>query len=180
VLSNDADVEGTPLSAVLVTGPAHGTLGLNPNGGFTYTPQPGFIGADSFGYQASDGSAASSPATVAIAVTGSACDPRPRVTSTVAAGGGRLQVHVRSTPLNTSASNALQRLTFRRLDNARVTMNAQQMTSGQEYTVPANVESVDFTVERIVPGQPTTVHLSIVDGCGEWRTFVGGGAGAGF
>jgi hypothetical protein len=54
------------------------------------------------------------------------------------------------------------------------------MTNGQTYTVPANVGGVDFTVERLVPGQPTTVHLSIVDGCGEWPTFVGGGAGAGF
>ena len=38
VLGNDTDVEGTPLTAVLVTGPAHGTLTLNPNGSFTYTP----------------------------------------------------------------------------------------------------------------------------------------------
>jgi hypothetical protein len=47
-------------------------------------------------------------------------------------------------------------------------------------TLPGNVTVADFTVERVTPGQPTTVPLTVVDGCGEWKTFVGGGSGAGF
>ena len=43
---------------------------LNLNGSFTYTPDPDYNGPDSFTYQASDGAASSTPATVTIAVTG--------------------------------------------------------------------------------------------------------------
>ena len=45
VLANDTDVDGDALSAVLVTGPAHGTLSLQPDGAFTYTPAADFFGA---------------------------------------------------------------------------------------------------------------------------------------
>ena len=38
VLGNDTDVEGDLLTASLVASPAHGTLTLNTNGSFTYTP----------------------------------------------------------------------------------------------------------------------------------------------
>jgi VCBS repeat-containing protein len=68
VLGNDSDVEADPLTAVLVTGPAHGSLTLNPDGSFTYTPNANFNGADSFTYQANDGLANSAPATVNITV----------------------------------------------------------------------------------------------------------------
>jgi hypothetical protein len=68
VLSNDSDVDGDPLTAVLVSGPAHGTLTLNANGSFTYTPTTGYIGADSFTYKANDGTANSNVATVNLTV----------------------------------------------------------------------------------------------------------------
>jgi VCBS repeat-containing protein len=48
VLGNDSDVDGDPLSAVLVAGPANGTLTLGANGSFTYTPNVDFNGPDSF------------------------------------------------------------------------------------------------------------------------------------
>ncbi|MCF6391773.1 cadherin-like domain-containing protein, partial [Mycobacterium sp. MBM] len=38
VLTNDSDVDGNPLTATLVDGPANGTLTLNTDGSFTYTP----------------------------------------------------------------------------------------------------------------------------------------------
>jgi VCBS repeat-containing protein len=69
VLANDSDVDGNPLSAVLVTGPAHGTLVLNTNGSFTYTPTSNYNGPDSFTYKAKDGSLNSNVATVNITVT---------------------------------------------------------------------------------------------------------------
>jgi ELWxxDGT repeat protein len=55
VLANDTDAEGSPLTAVLVTGPTNGVLVLNADGSFSYTPNAGFRGSDSFTYQANDG-----------------------------------------------------------------------------------------------------------------------------
>jgi VCBS repeat-containing protein len=71
VLGNDTDADGNPLSASVVTGPAHGTLTLNANGAFTYTPDANFNGTDTFIYRASDGTAQSNPATVTITVNAS-------------------------------------------------------------------------------------------------------------
>src|SRR5262249_25092918 len=56
------------LRAVLVSGPSHGMLTLNPDGSFTYTADANYHGTDSFLYQASDGSALSAPATVTLQV----------------------------------------------------------------------------------------------------------------
>lgn len=67
VLQNDTDVE-SQLSAIQVSNPSHGTLALNSNGGFTYTPAQNFSGSDSFTYKANDGTADSSVATVFILV----------------------------------------------------------------------------------------------------------------
>ncbi|MEX0643644.1 MAG: Ig-like domain-containing protein [Pirellulales bacterium] len=62
VLANDADQEGNNLNAVLKSGPNSGSLTLAANGSFTYVPNLGFFGQDSFLYAAGDGSA-ESPAT---------------------------------------------------------------------------------------------------------------------
>ena len=64
VLGNDTDVDGDALTAVLVSGPANGTLTLNADGSFTYTPDANYNGTDSFTYKASDGTADSNVATV--------------------------------------------------------------------------------------------------------------------
>ena len=63
VLFNDDTV--LPAIAALVTGPAHGTLQLTSDGGFSYTPTPGFTGIDAFTYS---GGAESGDATALIYV----------------------------------------------------------------------------------------------------------------
>ena len=68
VLANDADVEGDPLTAVLVDGPLQGALTLGKDGSFEYTPNPDFNGSDSFTYVPNDGQADGSLATVSITV----------------------------------------------------------------------------------------------------------------
>src|SRR5207237_1447249 len=55
VLGNDWDVDGPIITAILVSGPSHGTLVLNADGSFTYTPDSDYHGSDSFQYAASDG-----------------------------------------------------------------------------------------------------------------------------
>ena len=69
VLDNDSDADGDPVTAVFVTGVTNGSLDLNADGSFSYTPANGFTGSDSFTYQAYDGQAHSGVATVDITVT---------------------------------------------------------------------------------------------------------------
>src|SRR5262249_11467863 len=69
VLANDTDADGDPLTAQLVASVSHGTLTLNADGSFTYTPAANFNGTDSFTYKASDGQATSAVTTVTITVT---------------------------------------------------------------------------------------------------------------
>jgi VCBS repeat-containing protein len=68
VLGNDADVDGNPLTATMVTSPAHGTLLSSGDGSFTYTPAANYYGTDSFTYRASDGTAQSAVATVTLTI----------------------------------------------------------------------------------------------------------------
>jgi VCBS repeat-containing protein len=55
VLGNDTDAQSNALTAVLVSGPSHGSLAFNANGSFTYTPNANYSGQDSFTYNANDG-----------------------------------------------------------------------------------------------------------------------------
>ncbi|BCM88813.1 hypothetical protein IAD21_00655 [Abditibacteriota bacterium] len=83
ILTNDTDVENntltvadgnaptTPSTIDPVMAPAHGTLVLNANGSFTYTPDSLYSGQDFFTYKASDGQGAnnlSNTATVTITI----------------------------------------------------------------------------------------------------------------
>jgi VCBS repeat-containing protein len=92
VLGNDTDVDGDALSAALVSGPTHGTLALNANGSFTYTPAANYNGPDSFTYRASDGLAVSNVATVALTVTPVNDAPTARDDAYSVVGGGSLDV----------------------------------------------------------------------------------------
>lgn len=58
VLANDTDGNNDPLTAVVDSNPAHGTLTLNTDGSFTYTPTTNFVSPpnDTFTYHANDGS----------------------------------------------------------------------------------------------------------------------------
>ncbi len=66
VLGNDTD-DG-PMTAVLETDAANGTLLLAADGSFTYLPDAGFFGEDNFIYKAYDGELYSDAATVTITV----------------------------------------------------------------------------------------------------------------
>jgi VCBS repeat-containing protein len=68
VLGNDRDRDGDQLVAHLVSGPKHGTLTLNADGSFVYTPDANFNGKDAFTYRAFDGTGKSDIAKVAITV----------------------------------------------------------------------------------------------------------------
>ncbi len=50
VLANDYDVDGDNLTVTLKTDVSHGTLILNGDGSFVYTPDENWYGTDSFVY----------------------------------------------------------------------------------------------------------------------------------
>ena len=71
VLGNDTEAFGLPMTVAAprpASGPADGSLALAADGSFTYTPNAGFSGTDSFTYRATNGTFESSPATVTITV----------------------------------------------------------------------------------------------------------------
>lgn len=72
VLENDTDADEDSLTATNATQPANGEVELNADGSFTYTPDAGFAGEDTFTYTANDGTDDSAPATVTITVSESA------------------------------------------------------------------------------------------------------------
>jgi len=62
------DVEGNDLSFSVVTAPSNGSLALNADGSFIYTPDTNFNKTDSFTYRAHDGVANSNTATVTLEI----------------------------------------------------------------------------------------------------------------
>jgi hypothetical protein len=68
VLGNDTDPDGDKLTAALASEPAHGTVTLNTDGSFRYTPDTGGSGSDSFQYTVSDGQGGWNVGTVSLTV----------------------------------------------------------------------------------------------------------------
>ncbi|MFZ5482894.1 MAG: retention module-containing protein, partial [Pseudomonadota bacterium] len=69
VLGNDSDPDGDPLTITGFNQPANGTVNL-VNGQFVYTPNPGYVGSDTFTYTITDGQGGVDTATVTISMVG--------------------------------------------------------------------------------------------------------------
>ena len=68
VLANDIDIDSATFTASVSVNPSHGSLVLNADGSFVYTPEEDFNGFDQFLYIADDGTLTSNPAIVVIRV----------------------------------------------------------------------------------------------------------------
>ena len=69
--------------ATLASGPTSGSLALNPDGGFSFTPASGFVGAATFTYRAVNFAGASAPATVTITVMSPVGPPTDLIVTSV-------------------------------------------------------------------------------------------------
>jgi len=71
IADNITDPENDPFTVGLITTTAHGTLKVNPNGTYTYEPQAGYIGEDTFTFSAWDEQIGAQPipATVTLTMT---------------------------------------------------------------------------------------------------------------
>ncbi len=78
VIANDIDLEGDEIgdaTRVPGSGPSNGSLVLNADGTFVYTPDAGFIGVDEFRYTVAAGGLVSASGAVTIAVSNASHSP---------------------------------------------------------------------------------------------------------
>ena len=68
VLDGDTDADGDALTVAIDSDPGNGSVSLNANGAFTYTPDAGFTGDDAFTYTVDDGNGGTDSATVTVTV----------------------------------------------------------------------------------------------------------------
>jgi large repetitive protein len=108
-----SDVDSETLSFSVLTGPTNGSVTLNGNGSFTYTPNANFNGTDSFTYRANDSDLNSNAATISIAV--SAVNDAPTVANALAD---------QSSPEDTAFSFTLPADSFADVDNATLALVA--------------------------------------------------------
>jgi VCBS repeat-containing protein len=155
VLDNDSDPEGDTLTAVVESGPAHGTLTLNADGSFRYTPAPNFNGADSFTYRASDGGASSNLATVDLTVTAANDVPAATDDAYSTAEDTQLTVDAPGVLANDSDADgdALSAVVGSGLAHGTLTLNANGSFA---YTPAANFNGADSFTYRASDGSATS------------------------
>ena len=187
VLSGVSGPSGAPLSASVSNPPAHGSLTMEGDGAFTYTPAPGYSGADSFTYRATDPSGDYATAVVTLRVAAA-----PSASISAPAGGGTYVVG-QSVPTNFSCSEGAGGTGLSSCNDSSGTNTANggaghldtSTLGAHTYTVSAvskgglaGSASVDYTVVTALPpprppnppgppggsGEPLRIELSGIGG----------------
>lgn len=164
VIANDSDVDGTvdPATVVITSGPANGAVTVNGDGTVTYTPNQGFSGpaTDSFQYQVSDDSGASSTAaTVTVTMN---TPPTP-----VAGCATTPQANALARQLNATDLETPTLLTYTLVSNG--SKGAVSLGSDGSYTYvpnaagPRGIDTFDFRVTDIDGGSSVGTETVIVD-----------------
>ncbi|MBK5331810.1 MAG: tandem-95 repeat protein [Ilumatobacteraceae bacterium] len=156
VLANDTSPEGNPMTAVLYSGVANGTLTFNANGAFTYTPRANFAGADSFQYKVNDGSLGNA---VAVSLTVSPVNDAPINRVPVA----------QETPKNISEvlSSASARISISDIDAGASNVQVQLVATSGTVTLPSATglasSTGSGTATMTVTGTIANINLSLIN-----------------
>ncbi len=125
-LANDGDANNDNLTIQSVSDPANGTAVIT-GGQITYTPDPGFVGTDTFTYVISDGNGGTATATETVIVTGPATTPDQAPVARDDAGNvqcsGPVTINVLANDTDADSTN-LSILNFTQPSNGTVTQNA--------------------------------------------------------
>jgi hypothetical protein len=109
----------------------------------------------------------------------SPCEPRPNVSvQSAPSGDGRLKVTVTAS----SPGNPLQAIAFGQTNNALIDISGGRTgsTGGFAQALTPGTLSYSFFLRRATAGQAATAPFTVTDGCGEWKSFAGGGTAAPF
>ena len=175
VLGNDVDLDGDPLTATLVSGPAHGTLTFNPDGSFVYTPDANYSGPDSFTYTVSDGDQTSTPATVTLTVS-PVNDPPTAVADTYSLG----EDHTFSVPASSGLlandsdidpSSVLTAVLVTGPAHGTLTLNPDGSFT---YVPDANFNGVDTFTYQVSDGTATSTPVTVTLNVGDDVTLAPG------
>jgi len=178
VLTNDSDSDGDPLTAILVTGPANGTLTLNANGTFSYTHNGSETTSDSFTYKVNDGTVDGNTVIVNIGVS--------PVNDSAQIGGNLTGSVKEDTPAQTTASGNLTIVdpdageqSFQTQTNIPGTYGSFSITAGGAWTY--NIDNSNPVVQALKANEAKTETFTVtsVDGTTETITITVNGTNDG-
>jgi Ca2+-binding RTX toxin-like protein len=121
VLAGDLPGNQVPLTAILMSRPAHGTLTLKTNGSFVYKPNRNFRGTDKFTYEAVSGRLRSGTATVTLVVGAPVkkAQPKARTSSSLTRSDAEAIAFIEPAVAQTGKQGALFRAS-RKLDESAI------------------------------------------------------------
>ncbi|MDA0739727.1 MAG: Ig-like domain-containing protein, partial [Nitrospirae bacterium] len=157
VLTNDSDPNSDPLTAVLDTNASNGTVVLNADGSFTYTPTGGFSGTDSFTYHAHDGALDSNSVTVILNINGA---PVANNDSATTVAGVAVNIGVLTNDTDDGGLNAASVTVVSGPTNGTTSVNSS--TGAITYTPAAGYVGVDSFTYTVVDLQGITSNVAVV------------------
>jgi VCBS repeat-containing protein len=154
VLSNDTDQDGQALTAALVSDVSNGTLTLNGDGSFSYQPNAGYHGSDSFTYEASDGDKA---AEATVTITISSVNDAPVANADTASTLEDVAVSIDAMANDTDADHDPLQITQAGASDGGVTFDE----GGLLFTPPANFFGPVVISYTLIDGQGGTAQGSV-------------------
>ncbi|QHW31382.1 tandem-95 repeat protein [Paenibacillus rhizovicinus] len=158
----DVDTAAASLTFAKAADPAHGTVTVEANGAYTYTPNHDYSGSDSFTFTVSDGAVTSAPATIGITVNPVNDAPAGTDASATTAEDTALSGTLSGTDAETAAAS----LTFAKAtDPEHGEVTVDETTGAYTYTPASNYNGSDsftFTVsDGALTSDPATISITV-------------------